>query len=180
MSGNEETIQDAITASRPGRIRASSVLDLLDTRCRRIGAGRKKAALSALLIFKVGHYLFLNDETIHAYLSTAFQIYSRQILAADPKLSGLLYLSSKYDKTALDANAVKCLRSLLGHLARGSVKAPTHELTQRGGTGGDQPASPWASTLGDLSIDWFNRDEPSQAAFSELDEFPHFVKSRSH
>lgn len=179
MSGNEKRVRCAVASLQPGMVEPEAVLGLLDLCCRKLGTQRtKNAALSALLIFKLGRYLFPERASFQAYLGNAFQVYSPDILRCNPALAGILHLSAAYDRTPFDKRTETRLCELVNDLARLSVKSRRDASEYRAATEEEIARDSWAGALGDLSNDWFERDPGSEQLAEGLADLPHFVHCR--
>lgn len=181
MNGNEEKVRSAVARLRPDAVAPGAVLALLEEHCKRLGGRQAKdAALSALVLFKLGRHLFPGLASFQAYLADAFQVYSPELLRRNPALSGFLSLSSAYDRVPFDGRTERRLCGLVKELVRRSAKAGAAALKEPAAVG-DPPASgAWVGALGNLSNGWFERDPASASVLERLGGLPHFVRPSDH
>lgn len=154
------------------------LLEVLDKYCQSVGRRwTRRAALSALLLFRMGRSVFQDDASAYLFLSDAFRAYSPEIrrgAQGDPELSGLVSLSGAYDKTRFSRKTRKRLREIANELlkSRGKRHAKAADLE---GPAEPQAQSAFSGFFGDLSNGRFAQDPWLKRPYERLRGLPHYV-----
>jgi hypothetical protein len=179
MDGNRAIIEGYLPLRARGVVRLA-LLDVLSEYCRSIGTRQKSdAAVSALLLFKLGYCIFEGDLAAAALLSDAFRLYSRKIIRNDPRLDGLIYLSPAYDKLSFSKQICRRLRQLVSELKTRGARLRSKHVTRPGSMPEVAAPKPMVGTFGDLSDTWFAQDSRMELAYDKLEELPHFVPRKT-
>ena len=152
----------------PDAVAPSAVLILLDQYCRILGGPQAKAAaLSALILLKLGRRLFPESTSFQAYLADTFRVYSPDLLRCNPTLVGFLSLSTAYDRVPFDVRMEPCLRGLINEVTTRSPKATAFPLGGPTCVERQMTPSKWVGASGNLSNGWFECDSTAPDMVSQ-------------